>query len=258
MGLYDEIAGAVQTSESNSISSIVTGVVKENWNEKFPGKVKVELFLSEAGKNVTGWASVMSPYAGEGYGGYFLPEVGAEVVVAFSMGDRNCPVVLGCLWNGKNKLPEKTAEKDNFTKLYQTKGGCKILLNDKEKKQKIEIQTGAGTGIEIDDENQKITIHDEKSKNKILLDSKKGSITVEAEKKLILKAGGAEVAVFDGTGKKADIKTGTINISADTNLKMKCVGLTAEGTNVTIKGSAQVSAQSSGPMQIKGAIVKIN
>ena len=53
MGLYDDLGGVTPGFSDGSISGIVTGTVKENYNKDFPGKVRVELFLGESGKNVT-------------------------------------------------------------------------------------------------------------------------------------------------------------------------------------------------------------
>ncbi len=33
-----------------TIAGVATGIVKENWDAKHPGMVKVEMFLGEAGK----------------------------------------------------------------------------------------------------------------------------------------------------------------------------------------------------------------
>ena len=44
-------------------------------------------------------------YAGNNYGFYFVPQVGDEVLVAFIQGDMRLPVILGGLYNGKDKPP---------------------------------------------------------------------------------------------------------------------------------------------------------
>jgi uncharacterized protein involved in type VI secretion and phage assembly len=45
------------------------------------------------------------PMAGSGYGFYFMPEIGDEVLVAFIQGDMRLPVILGGLYNGVDKPP---------------------------------------------------------------------------------------------------------------------------------------------------------
>ena len=96
MSLFGEMTGYNSGADADGIiNGVVTGTVKENYDKDNPGKVKVELFLGERGLNVTGWIPVMTPYAGNKYGGYALPEVGDEVVVAFLMGDRNSSEACG-------------------------------------------------------------------------------------------------------------------------------------------------------------------
>ena len=43
--------------------------------------------------------------AGNNYGFYFVPQVGDEVLVAFVQGDMRLPIILGGLYNGKDKPP---------------------------------------------------------------------------------------------------------------------------------------------------------
>ena len=51
------------------------------------------------------WCRVVQPYAGNGYGAVFVPEKGDEVLVAFVHGDMRFPIVIGGLYNGKDKPP---------------------------------------------------------------------------------------------------------------------------------------------------------
>lgn len=237
---------------------VARGIVKENWDSKHPGKVKAELFLGEDGANITGWIPVMTPYAGKNFGSYFLPEVGTEVIVGFTMGDRNCPVVLGCLWNTESPIPEDTADKDNKTKRLKTKGGCEVVITETENKQKIEIKTAQNTGILIDDENSKIRIGDGDKKNGIEIDIKGGVITLEAEKKIVLKAGGSEIGTFDGSGKSVKLESGKIELSAQSDLAAKGQNVKLDGTSVAVSANGSLSIKSNGMTEVKGSMVKIN
>ena len=243
---------------NGNIHGIVTGTVKENYNKDFPGKVRIELFLGENGKNVTGWIPVMSSYAGTNHGSYILPEVGSEVVVAFQMGDRNRPIVLGSLWSDKNNLPENVSTEKNTTKKFITKGENELLIDDTQDKQKITVKTKNGKGIEIDEEKDRISLYDKDNKNSITIDSKKGEITISADKKIILKVGGSEAAVFDGSSKKISLKSTTIELKADKDFNAKGQTTKIDGTSVKVNGASSLQLSSSGSTQVKGTMVKIN
>ena len=258
MSLFDDMRSSPSVRMPDVISGIVTGIVKENYNKDNPGKVKVELFLGEDGKNVTGWIPVMAPYGGADHGFFSLPEVGAEVVVAFNMGDRNRPVVIGCLWSEKNKLPEGAATEKNTVKTFLTKGGNEITLDDTQDKAKITVRTSKGKGFEIDEEKESITVFDKDNKNCISVDSKNGEITVSADKKIVFKVGGTEAGVIDGSGKKISFKSTTVELGADKDLNLKGQNTALEGTAVKINGTSSLEASSSGTTQVKGTMVKIN
>ena len=258
MSLFGEMSGYAPGTEANGvINGVVTGTVKENYDKDNPGKVKVELFLGEEGLNVTGWIPVMTPYAGNKYGEYALPEVGDEVVVAFNMGDRNCPIVIGSLWSGKNSHPDKTVAEKNTTKRFMTKAQNEICIDDTQDKCKIEIKTAKGKTIKLDEEADNIIIQDKDKKNSVTLDSKAGEVTIKAEKKITIDANGAK-GIFDGTGKKISLTAGTIEIKADQALNTSGTTTKIEGTNIEIKANANVKSQSSAITEIKGTLVKIN
>lgn len=260
MGIFD----GINVVNSNSFN-ITTGIVKENYNKENPGTIKVEIFLGENGKNVTGWIPVMSPYAGTGFGMYQLPEIGSEVVIGFNMGDRNCPIVLGCLWNKKNTLPEKTAVEKNDVKRFKTKGGYDMEFNETADKAVFTLTTPGKSTIVIDDEKKTISINDEQKKNTIVIEGgDKGSITVKSDKKMSLDVGGKSKVDLDADGiklsadkitidakSKCEIKSGSINIKGNSDVSI-------QGANMNIKGSSQTKVESSGIATIKGSMVKIN
>ncbi len=258
MSLYDDIRSPKNSFRPDIIGGIVTGIVKENYNKDNPGKIRVELFLGEDGRNVTGWIPVMAPYGGSEHGSYTLPEVGAEVVVAFNMGDRNRPVVIGCLWSEKNKLPANAATEKNTTKTFVTKGGSEITFDDTEDKQKITVKTKQGRAFEINEEKQSIELFDKDNKNSIGIDSKNGVITLSADKKIEFKVGGSEAGTIDGSGKKISFKSTTVELSADNDLKLKGQNSSLEGTAVKVNATSSLEASSSGTTQVKGTMVKIN
>lgn len=253
---------AFEKAKEQKIYGITTGVVTENWDndKKHPGKVKVEFFLGEQGKTKTDWVRVARPYAGNGYGDYWLPEVGDEVVLAFNLGDLNKPYVIGSLWNNKDKIPENTATEKNIVKRLKTKGGHEIVFEEeKEDAGRIEIHTPKNLKITLEDKPQLIKIQDEKGDNLLQINGKDGVITISAKKSISFQAnkGGASLEL-DGQGKKAILKAGTIELKADQAFQLKTQNLKAEGSMVELKGSGSFKVQSSGILELKGSMTKIN
>ena len=48
---------------------------------------------------------VSQNWASSGWGGMVIPRIGMEVIVEFLEGDPDKPIVTGCVYNGKNKVP---------------------------------------------------------------------------------------------------------------------------------------------------------
>lgn len=257
MSMFEELF-TLNTAVDDKVHGVTTALVKENWDKDYPGMIKVEMFLGEAGKNVTGWVPVMSMYGGKNFGYYSLPEVGSEVVVAFNMGDRNCPIVIGTLWNNNNTLPPETAAEKNLIKRFKTKGGCEVVFNDEENKQEIKIKTPAGFGITINDEAKSITLQDAAGKNGIVINEKNGIVNIKADKKITLAVGGNDVITLDGTGKSAIVKTNNVKVDAAMNLELKGQSGKIEASMVKISAQGSMEISSSGITQVKGSMVKIN
>lgn len=259
MHFYSDIlddAGDVADSEKEF--SVITGTVKENYDKEHPGMVKVEYFLGEQGKNVTGWIPVATLYAGKEYGSYFLPEIKDTVVIAFDRGDRNCPIVIGSLWGKVNTLPPNVSQEKNNIKSFTTKGGCTVCFDDTENKSIITIKTPKKMKVVLEDEKSKITIGDDKGDNSLVIDSKNGAMTLNAAKKLEIKVNGNVLASFDGTSKAVKVEGGKIDLNASQGLNAKGSNTQISGSSLAIKGDGSVKIESSGMAQIKGSMVKIN
>jgi len=123
------------------------------------------------------WCRVAQPYAGNGYGAVFVPEVGSEVLVAFVHGDMRFPIVLGGLYNGKDKPPtNRTASTDQ--KMVRTKHGHQVVLDDSQGKEAVRITTKGGHELTLDDAGGTVAVTGKGVK--ITLDDS-GSVTVQGE-----------------------------------------------------------------------------
>ena len=150
------------------------------------------------------------------------------------------------------------ATEKNTSKTFITKGGNELLIDDTEDKQKISVKTKKGMGFEMNEEKSTITMYDKDKKNSVEIDSKKGVVTICADKKLVLKVGGSEAGVIDGSSKKISLKSADIELKADKGLTAKGQTMKIDGTSVTVKGASSLQLTSSGSAQLKGTIVKIN
>lgn len=183
--------------------AIVTAVVGDTSNE---GKVKVKFPWYDDDLS-TEWCRVRQSYAGNGYGSFFVPEEKDEVLVAFIQGDMRFPVILGGLYNGKDKPPtSRTEEQDQ--KMIRTKGKHEILLDDSKNKQRVRIKTNEGHTVDLSDVDKKVTIKtssgpkveiDDAAK-KITIDTNGKSITIDGNSGNITLTG--TTIVLSGTGIK--------------------------------------------------------
>lgn len=74
------------------------GVVVDNADPENLGRI--EVMLDVLGSR-TAWCMPCVPYAGESFGWFFIPEVGAHVWVEFERGDPSYPIWTGCFWADK-------------------------------------------------------------------------------------------------------------------------------------------------------------
>jgi len=184
------------------------------------GRVKVKFpWLTD--EDESPWARVMTPMAGDDRGFYFLPEVDDEVLVAFEHGDMAFPYILGSLWNGKDKPPEKNDDGENNKRFIKSRSGHMIIFDDTEDKEKFIIQDKSG-------------------KNKITIDCEKDSMQIEVEKDLTIKAKG-----------KVSIK------SSDDDIVIECKNLelkTDQDVKINAGSNCNIQAKMKGEFSSKSGL----
>jgi Rhs element Vgr protein len=225
------------------IEGLHIGVVKKlNEDPEAENKIQVSIPLLQAEKDGV-WARLANYYASDGFGEFFIPEIGDEVVLGYLNQDPSHPVILGSLYSSKRKPPyELTAE--NYTKAIVTRSKLRVIFDDEKKI--VTIITPASNKIVVNDDTKTILLQDETgnkvqlSPDGILLDSPK-DITVNAKGKIAVSAVG-EISITA----QADVKVAGLNVSNTAQ-----VGFTA-------KGSATAELSASGQTTVKGALVMIN
>src|SRR3954471_1579186 len=171
--LYDlasVFADQIRTGETESsrVFEPVIGIVTDNKDPSKLGRVKLKIpILSD--QDSTYWCPIIMLGAGKNRGWFFIPEKDDEVLVMFEHGDLNRPLVVGALWNGKDKPPDKTPD-GNPRRMIKSRAGSKITFDDD--KNLLIIEDGTGCGI--------ITF--DSGKNKIIIEAKKGDVCFQAPK----------------------------------------------------------------------------
>jgi uncharacterized protein involved in type VI secretion and phage assembly len=187
------------------MAGVVTGTVTRNDDPEGLARVKLN-FYWRGPQFESEWARIVAPMAGKDRGQTFIPEVGDEVLVAFDRDDIRYPYVIGGLWSSKDAPPEKNASGKNDVRLIKTRKGHLLKFDDGAKGQ-ILIELNDGKKILVDDDGIKI---DDKA-NKITLDSLSGSVTIEAQATMKLKA--PSISIEAQTSLKLD-GGGALNASA--------------------------------------------
>jgi uncharacterized protein involved in type VI secretion and phage assembly len=173
------------------------------------GRVKVQ-FPWFDDQMETEWCRVRQFYAGNGYGAFFVPEVGDEVLLAFIHGDMRLPIVLGGLYNGKDKPPTyRSSSQDQ--KMIRTKGQHELLFDDTPNQQRVRIKTNGGHVADLSD----------------------------VDKKINIQSSGGQTVVIDDSGNNITVQTGvcTIEVEASGTITLTGTNVVLNAPSISLGGS---------------------
>lgn len=279
MGLYDVIgeitSASITKTETgdNRIYGVVVGIVAKNYEKSMPGRVCVTIPTRGEDKNgdIIKWARVAFPYMGKGWGQYFLPEVGDEVLLVFEQGNIEKPYVIGAIprdaGSEKSKVLTDSFDEKNTKKTITTKHGSHITFTDngeesgsKGEKDIITVETAQKMHkVILDNDKKKISISDEKGDNAMILETEKGDISIKCKNKLTINVGDNLSLILNGQSGKAVIKAGAIELNADTG-DLKCIAnkqAIFKGNSTTSLGGSMIKLESDGMLKLAGQTVKI-
>ncbi len=226
------------------------------------GQVKVRFYWDwreDATADSSDWVRVVQPWAGDHWGGLFIPRVGTEVAVAFMDADPDRPVVVGGLYNAEEmpifSLPgEKTKSgfrsrsvlkggTDDYNEFsFEDKKGSEVLFLHAQKDMTTEVENDQKLTVEndrtvtINKGNETVTLKQgdqttEVKMGDISVKASLGSITVEAMQKITLKVGQSSVTL-DQTG--VTVSGMMIKITGQISTDVK-------GLMTTVKGDAMLT-----------------
>lgn len=225
------------------VSGLQVGVVMK-LDEDPLGEFRIQLRLPALQAEAPGiWARLAQAHASKGFGHFFVPEIGDEVLVGFLNDDPSYPIVLGALYSSQHAMPYAPEAKNN-TKAIVTRCLHRIEFNEEDKV--ITIVTPAKNTVVLDDKNKRIRLEDQNGNSVelapagITLDSPK-AVSITAGTTMALKAATGMTLTCD-----ADISASGANITADAKM------------GFTGKGAATAELSAAGQTTVKGAMVMIN
>ena len=282
------------------VATVIGPAGEEIFTDKF-GRVRVAFEWNREAKVPNGpgdtcWVRVAQLVSGPGWGAFFLPRVGHQVLVSFLGGDPDQPVIVGSLYNDSNlpqiKLPDDKDQsalrtrstpnggKDNFNELrFVDKKGDELVNFQAEKDFKGLIKNKSTMVVDKGDESHTLN----EGSQTLLISRGDQTITVKQGKQTIKVNGNIETSVTTGdvttkveAGKMTlDVKSaitikstaGKIEITSPMGIELKCGGssikITPAGVEISgpqFKASGQAMAEVSGGgmLTLKGGVVMIN
>ena|SRR5688572_22479762 len=214
--LQSMFAAEIQQAEAEAgkVYEPAVGVVTDNKDPSKLGRVKVKISIL-SGQDTTFWVPIIMLGAGKNRGWFFIPEVDDEVLVMFEHGDMQRPLVVGALWGGKDKPPDKNSG-SNPRRVIKSRSGNKLTFDDETKK------------IILEDGTQKAKITFDSEANKIIIEALKGDVCIQSPQ------GDTQIVA-----KEIELKAGqNIEIHAGSTMAWGSgTTTTVKGSDVTISGS---------------------
>ena len=240
------------------VGIIISGTVVGTRDPEKLGRVQVKMVAYEKPFEV--WLRILWPYGSSKAGFVFLPETGDEVAILKSAGDDiDGMVILGALYNNKNKPLFSNPDGKNNTKLVQTRSGNRIEFSDKDSEESILFETKTGQSVFMQDKSSVLGLHVKNSDGTISLKMDKNGVKLDVNnrKNVVVNVTGNATMSVQGDA-KIDAKK-NVTIKAGMNAKVEAGTVLQCKAGVSAKVEApQVSVTGSAMVTVKGGLVKLN
>ena len=205
-------------------------IVLDNNDPMKQGRVKVTFKWDCTSNDPTEWLRVVSPNAGKGDTGdnrgfMVVPEVGDQVLVGFEEGNIARPLILGCVYHGKNV--NSGGFVNSNTKALNSRKGSTLTFDDGS--HALNLQTTSANALQIMEQSGALSltaaqnVTHQSGKNTIVVQSGDNSITLTADTTITLKSG-----------------KGSITIQNNGAITIKGESVTVEAANNHIKGESKL------------------
>jgi uncharacterized protein involved in type VI secretion and phage assembly len=259
--------GEALVSRHDKIHDIVIGLVTNNDDPDKQMRVKVKFpWLSD--QEESAWARVSQLWAGSGYGAMIVPDVNAEVLVAFEHGDIRRPYILGSLYNGIDKAdtsydPLRNSQGIVDKHILRTKNGHQLIFDDTQGAELIRVMTkGDQFVFELNQAQKKIIVNSKDGTVEILGSGRvyihsDDNIELDAAKDIRLTAGKA-MTLKASTDMKLDAMS-NLNLKGTSKATLEGTGgVKVSGATAELNGQGMTDVKAGGILTVQGSLVKIN
>lgn len=263
-----------------------TAIVTDGPDDDGYGRSKVKFHWDE--QEQSRWCRVAQNWAYKQMGTQFLPRKDSEVVVEFLDGDPDQPIIVGMVYNGKNKLPfdvpnnktqsgirganwdtAGTADKSNELRFEDKSGSEEIYIHAQKDFRRVvyhddllKVDTGNRT-LEITQGNVSETV-DQGNKS---LEIKQGNLDKKLDignYSIKLSAGNHSLKLDAGQSSTDAMQSITLKVGGN-SITIDQTGITLKGIMIKIEANAMLNAKSpmtqvngDGMLTLKGGITMIN
>jgi uncharacterized protein involved in type VI secretion and phage assembly len=210
------------------------GVVVDNDDPDKRGRLRLRV-PALLGDESTDWALPSFPCGGlAGQGWYAVPQIDAQVWVEFEGGDLQYPIWTGTFWQQAADVPPEV-QGPPTTQIIRTPKAHKLVFEDKDDEEKIELVHKGGASIAID-ANGTVAITDQGGA-RVTLDAENDQVLIEDANGNSIKLTSAGTTVEDSNGNRVE---------------MAAAGVTVKGAQIVVEGNQVMLGGSGGEPVIKG------
>ena len=148
-------------------SAIVVGPSGDEIHADDFGRIKLHFHwdrYDKADEKSTCWVRVSQPWAGKGWGGYFIPRIGQEVIVDFLNGDPDRPIVVGCMYNDDQPKPFDSHTQSGVRTRSTPKGSAancnEFRFDDKKGSEQVYLHAEKNQDISVENDETHTVGHD--------------------------------------------------------------------------------------------------
>lgn len=243
-------------------TAVVVGKSDEEiWTDEY-GRVQVQFPWDRRGQmneESSCFIRVSQTWAGKGWGAFFLPRIGQEVVVTFLSGDPDRPLITGSVYNAEQTVPYPLPDDQTKSTILSRSSkegdaGNEIRFEDKKDSEELYLHAQKDMVVVVENDWTITVKHDQtatiKNDRKVTIEEGNETLTVSKGDRTVEITKGNETYSVKGTrdvtveGDETRTNKANWDQKVSGNYTLKVDGdLTIEAKSVTIKASQAVTIE---------------